>query len=77
MAALIYYVTYQVPRDICNDIWIHANPLLEEQKMRQDSEGVPDPMKAEFVAQCARAGISYHFDDAYWAAKAGGRFLDR
>jgi hypothetical protein len=77
MAALIYYAMHQVPHDTCADIWLHANPLLEEQRMKRHSEDRTDPEQAEFVAQCARAAISNHFDNAYWTAKAGGRFVDR
>jgi len=77
MAALIYRVVYQAPHDACADIWLHANPLLEEQRMKRHSEYRTDPEQAEFVAQCASAAIGNHFDKAYWTAKAGGRFGDR
>jgi hypothetical protein len=72
MAALIYHAVYQAPDDACADIGLHANPLLEEQRMKRHSEDGTDPERAEFVAQCASAAINNHFDNAYWMAKAGG-----
>ena len=70
IAVFFYRSAYEVPHDTCNEIWLHADPVLEEARMKLDREDETDPEQDEFVAQCVAALTNNDFfDSAYWTGK--------